>query len=852
MGKTLRLGFVMGGGVSLGTFSGAALSEAIKQQIVYGQYDTEEKDSDGNKIYAPYDKVEIDVFSGASAGAISLAIMLRILVNPRDKYRFLGFRSYDNLRDHLEQKLSRQFGGKLIEIKMEFPEKYEQLLAAQTIQEFQDKVWAKKVDVDRFLGTGSFEKNMRDYPGFMDRGIVDQLGTDIFQFQTPASRLKHKILLGDRVLFGCTLANLSHTLKKSKRTHLEDGHKPSLIKALNDSSVDRIHSELRVFDLNFNEINSSEGAYYPLRWVQFHDGDDMVIIQEDQHGSEYNKIIENLNGNNAWREITATAIASAAVPFAFEPVVLNRYRFEYGSEWAEELKGKESYPFTYVDGGVFNNEPVKEAFRLASYIDTTKEDKDFERQLIFVDPDVTELENQFKIHAHEKLSIGRSFFSSKTKVTTKPTILRLLSGITHILSAILNEAQSVEVGKISKLLDKFELREQMRLFYRETIKSIPSDDHISLMIDFAKKELDVMREKLCLPKKSLQIQHELIRIANEERAYLKPLLPLSNEKKLLKQALKFVADKNPSKSENAVLWLYILSCLTLDISMDMVGKTSHTKLIPIAPFNFYDKNEEFKLMALPGKGMAGFTGFASHEASIYEVEHGKFCSMRILQELQLTEQNEQNLPCPPPFDYSQYDDFLKNNLRASIVKRIKEMLPSGFSTIMPFLDGYLNESIYNFVESNIDGNAKASYFEFRIRVPNDTYLLRGFSPDGTVNSKRSVYPVSIHGEFFLITKIAFDFEDDQWKGAHTNFMQNLYIDKAKLFDDIPSISLELPVMSYHSEAYLSPNPLFTTDARAGLNIPGYTEINSKCWDLISDIKPLDEHLWGRDKWLEED
>ena len=138
------------------------------------------------------------------------------------------------MREHLEQKLSVQFEGKLIELKMQYPEKYEQLLAAQTIQEFQDLVWAKKVDVDRFLGTGSFDKKMHDCPGFMDRGIVDQLGVDIFQFQTPGERLDHRILLGDRVLFGCTLANLSHTLKKSKRTHLHDHKKPSLIKALND------------------------------------------------------------------------------------------------------------------------------------------------------------------------------------------------------------------------------------------------------------------------------------------------------------------------------------------------------------------------------------------------------------------------------------------------------------------------------------------------------------------------------------------------------------------------------------------------------------------------------------------
>jgi hypothetical protein len=90
--------------------------------------------------------------------------MLRVLVNPRDKFKFLGFKSYEALRKHLQTKLSQQFGGKLIELQMASPEKYEQLLAAQTIQEFQDLVWAKKVDVDRFLGTGSYQKKNAGLP----------------------------------------------------------------------------------------------------------------------------------------------------------------------------------------------------------------------------------------------------------------------------------------------------------------------------------------------------------------------------------------------------------------------------------------------------------------------------------------------------------------------------------------------------------------------------------------------------------------------------------------------------------------------------------------------------------------
>ena len=841
----------MGGGVSLGTFSGAALSEAIKQQIVYGQYDTGQKDAQGAPIFAPYDRVEIDVFSGASAGAISLAIMLRILINPRDKFRFLGYRSYEDLREALEQKLSAQFEGALIELKMQYPQKYEQLLAAQTIQEFQEKVWSKEVDLDRLLGTGAFDKDLTQSPSFMDRSVVDKLGIELFQFKIPAKeRLQHKILLADRVLFGCTLANLSHTLQKGQTPHFQHDQKPSLIQALNDSSVDRIHSELRVFDLNFKTIQPTDGRYYPLRWVQYHEAEDAILKQEDDHGNAYAKTVQNLNKNDVWREITATAIASAAVPFAFEPVVLNRYRYEFSSQWAEELKDKESYPFTYVDGGIFNNEPVKEAMRLASYIDTTNLDKNFERQLIFVDPDVTELENQFRIHLHEKLSIGRSIFSTKAKVTPKPTLLRIISGMTHILSAILNEAQSIEVGKISEVLEQFEYRQQMRSFYQNTIQGIPSDEQLIQMRDFAIQHLSRVREKLCLPANTLQIQHEFIRIVKEERAFLEAYLPIDDERELVDKINEFVYVPNPSQVDNVQYWVFVLSCLTLDISMNLVGKTSHTKLVPIAPFNFYEEGAELSLMALPGKGMAGFTGFASYAASSYEIDYGKYCARRILQELELTIDNEQQLPCPPAFDYSQFDGMLKEEVRTAIVKRVKEMVPPSFATIMPFLGGYLNESVQYFVNNNMNGNARTCSFEFHIRVPNESYMLKGFHSNGTPNSKKNLYPISIHGDFYLITKINYNFDEEQWMGAHTNFMQNISIDKAKLFEDLPALSIELPAMSVTSEGYSSPNPIFKMDARASLNMPNYVELSSKSWELVSDIKPLDAHLWGKDRWLD--
>ena len=88
-----------------------------------------------------------------------------------------------------------------------------------------------------------------------------------------------------------------------------------------------------------------------------------------------------MNQPQAWAQIAATAIASGGFPFAFEPVVLSRKAFEYGPDlWCRtfgrpmpkkksDFNGQETHPFSFVDGGTFNNEPIREAFRMASFID---------------------------------------------------------------------------------------------------------------------------------------------------------------------------------------------------------------------------------------------------------------------------------------------------------------------------------------------------------------------------------------------------------------------------------------------------------------------------------------------------
>lgn len=845
MTRTLRLGFIMGGGVSLGTFAGAALTEAIKQQLVYGQYPTGKKDEAGNPIFKRYDRIEVDVCSGASAGAIALALLLRVLVNPRDQYRFLGYASYEQLRQVMHRDLAAQFGADLSQLLHQSPTTYEQLLAVQTAQAVQEKVWAKEVDLERFLGTGYYEKDLRGKASFLDRGVVDALGKRLFPFEQPqAERLKHHTLLGKRVLFGCTLANLNHTLRQERAPHIPAVKERELLQALNDSAVERVHSELRVFDLNFEPIDAQQTDNYPLRWVPYHHGAPITIAQKDQAGKVHQKTVRSLSSNAVWRELAATAIASGAVPLAFEPVVLTRYAYEFGKEWTRALADKTEYPFTYVDGGLFNNEPVKEALHLATYMDQVHPNLHADRQLIFVDPDVTELESQFRLQAHEKVALGRSIFSGRTKISVKSTPARLLSGLGHLVSALLNEAQSIEVGNVQQLLVQLEQRDQLRRLYRTAWGKLPSDADLQAAIVFLQNELTTKRTHLQLPPHVLSLPSELLRIAQEEKDFLNEQLPLEQEQALLDSALSFVHAEQPSQHDHAQAWGLILSFLMLDVALNLVGKNTATTLVPIAPFDFYKNTSPLQLLPLPGSGMAGFTGFASVEASAYELKYGQFCAKQILTLLQhIPKDTPQNLVLPSPFDYQLLDAQLTATVREAFVKRLKEMIPSSFNTVLPLLSGYLSDSVQQFIEHNLHPSRQRSSFEFRLRVPNEAYALQGFTPEGAPERKLSTTPIELANGYYLVTHLQYDFQEQQWIGPHTNFLQSLCVGQSKFFEDVPLLNIELPLMRRHSDAHRSPYPIYEADVQQLLRQNYFQDVAAQIWMLKSDVEALDQTLW---------
>jgi predicted acylesterase/phospholipase RssA len=143
MGKALKVGIVMGGGVSLGAFSAGALAEILRQLSENARPD--------------FRTVEVDVLSGSSAGGLTLALLLRALADPE--------------AGAIDERLGKLRGA-----------------------------WVEDIDLDQLLPP----RGVR--PGaVLDRRGVERLAHKHLDW--PSGRAPSRTLLADRLLVGFTLLN---------------------------------------------------------------------------------------------------------------------------------------------------------------------------------------------------------------------------------------------------------------------------------------------------------------------------------------------------------------------------------------------------------------------------------------------------------------------------------------------------------------------------------------------------------------------------------------------------------------------------------------------------------------------
>ena len=270
-----------------------------------------------------YTSVRFDVFSGASAGAMSLGLLVHTLAHP----------SFVRKAD---EPLNRQRDA-----------------------------WVKRIDIRELIPDPKRYVN-----SLLDRGAVDQIAAELMRWEQGVQPYGN--FLGPRVLFSCTLANLNGIPVNGRKT----GQGAAFLDALQTT----LYEDIRAFDLR---LDPDDGPPDPKGRFVRHD----------------------LADPESWNDIAATCVAAGAFPIAFEPVVLERNSAEYGNLWPEAWSGINitSFPFTFSDGGMFNNEPLRQVMKLIGEMDA--ESGDFKRVVLFIDPNLSGTKEDLSLDYYRELDV---------------------------------------------------------------------------------------------------------------------------------------------------------------------------------------------------------------------------------------------------------------------------------------------------------------------------------------------------------------------------------------------------------------------------------------------------------------
>jgi hypothetical protein len=780
-GKILRLGFAMGGGVSLGTFSGAALTEAIKLILV---------DIINGK--SRYSDVVIDVFSGASAGGMSLGAMFRGL-----------YAQNSGQMEKAKAALIEAFGNKFMKRAEAKPELYEKLLATQAAQEVQHKAWVETIKIETLL-----DKNLNGLThqaGILNRGAIESLACNLLLWEgwNKGKLLKRgkNRLLNKQVLFACTLTNTTALMADASSQFKSD---PISYLGLRDGMRTAYHRDLRVFDLNIGGAENPD-SQHPSRYLK--------MVNYGQQGVED---WQDLRKTKSWSIIASSIIACGAFPGAFEPVPLTRWSYEYGyknktnrGDWPEELGASKSHVFTFMDGGIFNNEPIREAFRLAAFIDShAKPNEDYERRIIFVDPFVSAKEVSMFAPVNNKHHASSGHNAPAYKAAS---LDRLLNHLPSVVSVFMTEGRVVEADKIARTRNYFDLRDDAR-------------DAIAKM-EFEPESTAGLNEKLSGQCKAM--------LDNDSTYALIPAGRLSFEGEKERVKRETIGQGDIAYSETK-----ILLCVYLDLLMRLGGKSNDAKLIAVGPFapekphSPSNHLKDWVELELKGAPIQGFSGFMSRAARNHDFQAGRYCAYTILRQVDLISQHIWKEAEMPGWAKGQLPPVASNTLNKRysmglnmIIERVSQMiqdshiinLTTPFDRGIPmndFLNGILKWATAKLLELNIDTNFKKQptkhRFEVHMYVPSLDNELDGkgfLAGHDDVEAVKAVNPPDAAAPYRLVTVADYyppesaDNSEWFWEGAHVD-NNSIEIDCDSLLSmfDTTYASLPLPKPERMKEA----------------------------------------------------
>lgn len=728
MGRTLKLSFAMGGGVSLGTFSGAALTETLKLFILFG------RDEEGNH----YDEIVLDSFSGASAGAISLSILMRCLL---DYKSMMG--KVEKTEDDIIGELKEQYGKEVIKRCTE-KGKIEMLMAAEVAQQIQYRIWVEEAEiVSLFEGVeGRAPVTAKNF-SLLRKDLMLDLSTKYLIQDCENIQLVNKQILADHVLFACSLTNLlgRELLEESKgRNAAKRVENEALYREYLKATISFEHKELRVIEFDLNEkANTKDSKKIDDQpsvnnWIKV-----VANSSEDKGTHNFDSFLDKqvfpLYSAECWAMFASSAIACGSFPLAFEPAILQRNASEF-----PPFNKREDYliKYPYIDGGTFNNEPIKEAFRLANFIDLKssiekKQSDPEDRLIIFVDPFVEPIDyRDVRIASYDELFIKKrksgllKSLVPGTELSKAADLIGTLIGALHDQGSIKEESKSqnyLQHVRLKKALRNYFVKININLENEElddlivsTINKIRKDLQLSYIppgtrdvgeffrIHFSKtiieEEQQVTKSRVLqffgkerkdLPNDILGTVKEIFEAYDEKEKSTETdsiLRRSSNRRE--KTFFEELKDHGITNDEQQVKIVKTILNMLSDVALDTYGKDEGAIRMAITPVSYNHKDAKvLQTIFLPGSEIQAFAGFSSEISRKIAFEYGRYCSAKSLQRADFRCSHNRQLN-RLDLDVLSTKAFIAPEESASIISRLEKNINNLFGDS----GGRFNSSIF--------------------------------------------------------------------------------------------------------------------------------------------------------------
>ncbi len=204
------------------------------------------------------------------------------------------------------------------------------------------KSWIEEVDI-----AGLLSKPRREYKfSLLSSRVVESIGNKYIE-SSPAIKKKHPSVATE-IYVGIAMSNLNgwdYTVKP----HNVEGNGEFTYTRHKDHFVCRLSEARQTIKLSEMSLLYKEDAID--EWMEIHPPKEQKELEIPEKQEK------------PWERLRKCSLSSGAFPFAFEAMKIDRYPGK------GEFAGRKANAYTYTDGGVFENEPLGLAKKLAEWLD---------------------------------------------------------------------------------------------------------------------------------------------------------------------------------------------------------------------------------------------------------------------------------------------------------------------------------------------------------------------------------------------------------------------------------------------------------------------------------------------------